>query len=71
VRSLLLTVPLLFFILSGDIYANNGLKISDHQQRWSRPFEGAILIPSAMLVVADSTVLVRVSSLDYFMMGFL
>jgi hypothetical protein len=29
------------------------LKISDHQQRWSRPLPGAILIPPALLVVAD------------------
>jgi hypothetical protein len=29
------------------------LKISGHQQRWSRPLPGAILIPPALLVVAD------------------
>jgi hypothetical protein len=29
------------------------LKISDHQQRWPRPLSGAILIPPALLVVAD------------------
>ena len=29
------------------------LKISGHQQRWPRPLPGAILIPSALLVVAD------------------
>jgi hypothetical protein len=28
-------------------------KISDHQQRWPRPLSGAILIPPALLVVAD------------------
>jgi proline racemase len=27
--------------------------ISDHQQRWPRPLPGAILIPPALLVVAD------------------
>ena len=27
--------------------------IFDHQQRWSRPLPGAILIPPALLVVAD------------------
>ena len=32
------------------------LKISGHQQRWSRPLPGAILIPSALLMVADFTV---------------
>ena len=29
------------------------LKISGHQQRWPRPLPGAILIPPALLVVAD------------------
>jgi hypothetical protein len=29
------------------------LKISDHQQRWPRPLPGAILIPPALLEVAD------------------
>jgi len=29
------------------------LNISGHQQRWSRPLPGAILIPPALLVVAD------------------
>jgi hypothetical protein len=29
------------------------LIISDHQQRWPRPLPGAILIPPALLVVAD------------------
>ena len=29
------------------------LKISGHQQRWSRPLPGAILILPALLVVAD------------------
>jgi hypothetical protein len=29
------------------------LKISDHQQRWPCPLSGAILIPPALLVVAD------------------
>jgi len=29
------------------------LKISSHQQSWSRPLPGAILIPPALLVVAD------------------
>jgi len=29
------------------------LKISGHQQRWSRPLPGAILIPPALLVAAD------------------
>ena len=28
-------------------------KISGHQQRWPRPLPGAILIPPALLVVAD------------------
>jgi hypothetical protein len=28
-------------------------EISDHQQRWPRPLPGAILIPPALLVVAD------------------
>jgi hypothetical protein len=32
------------------------LKISGHQQRWSRPLPGAILIPPALLVVADSDI---------------
>jgi hypothetical protein len=31
------------------------LKISGHQQSWSRPLPGAILIPPALLVVADLT----------------
>jgi hypothetical protein len=31
----------------------NFLKISGHQQRWPRPLPGAILIPPALLVVAD------------------
>ena len=31
-------------------------KISGHQQRWPRPLPGAILIPPAPLVVADSEV---------------
>jgi hypothetical protein len=30
------------------------LKISGYQQRWPRPLPGAILIPPAPLVVADS-----------------
>ena len=30
------------------------LKINGHQQRWSRPLPGAILIPPATLVVVDS-----------------
>jgi len=29
------------------------LKISGHQQRWPGPLPGAILIPPALLVVAD------------------
>jgi len=29
------------------------LKISGHQQRWPRLFPGVILIPPALLVVAD------------------
>jgi hypothetical protein len=29
------------------------IKISGHQQSWSRPLPGAILIPPALLVVAD------------------
>jgi hypothetical protein len=29
------------------------VKISGHQQRWSQPLPGAILIPPALLVVAD------------------
>ena len=29
------------------------LKISGHQQRWPRPLPGAVLIPPALLVVAD------------------
>jgi len=29
------------------------LIISGHQQRWPRPLPGAILIPPALLVVAD------------------
>jgi hypothetical protein len=29
------------------------LKISGHQQRWPWPLPGAILIPPALLVVAD------------------
>jgi len=29
------------------------LKISGHQQRWPRPLPGTILIPPALLVVAD------------------
>jgi hypothetical protein len=29
------------------------LKISDHQQSWPRPLPGVILIPPALLVVAD------------------
>jgi hypothetical protein len=33
------------------------LKISGQQQRWPRPLPGAILIPPALLVVADSGVL--------------
>jgi hypothetical protein len=33
------------------------LKISGHQQRWLRPLPGAILIPPALLVVADCRVL--------------
>jgi len=32
------------------------LKISGHQQRWPRPLPGAILIPPALLVVADFTI---------------
>jgi hypothetical protein len=31
-------------------------KISGYQQRWPRPLPGAILIPSALLVVADLAV---------------
>ena len=37
------------------------LKISGHQQRWSRPLPGAILIPPALLVVADLAAIVAVS----------
>jgi hypothetical protein len=33
------------------------LKISGHQQRWLRPLPWAILIPPALLVVADFSVL--------------
>jgi len=29
------------------------LKISGHQQSWSQPLPGAILIPPTLLVVAD------------------
>jgi hypothetical protein len=29
------------------------LKISGHQQRWPRPLPGALLMPPALLVVAD------------------
>jgi len=32
------------------------LKISGHQQSWPRPLPGAILIPPALLVVADLTI---------------
>jgi hypothetical protein len=32
---------------------DSALKISGHQQRWPRPLPGAILIPPALLVVAD------------------
>jgi len=32
----------------------HGVKISGHQQRWPRPLPGAILIPPALLGVADS-----------------
>jgi len=35
------------------------LKISGHQQRWPQPLPGAILIPPALLVVADFGKLVR------------
>jgi hypothetical protein len=31
------------------------LKISGHQQMWLRPLLGAIIIPPALLVVADLT----------------
>jgi hypothetical protein len=34
------------------------LKISGHQQRWPRPLPGAILIPPALLVVADCFALI-------------
>jgi hypothetical protein len=37
----------------GKIKVNG--KISGHQQKWPRPLPGAILIPSALLVAADST----------------
>ena len=33
------------------------LKISGHQQRWPRPLPGAILIPPALLMVADLEVI--------------
>ena len=34
-------------------FVGHGLKISGRQQRWPRPLPGAILIPPALLVVAD------------------
>jgi hypothetical protein len=36
------------------------LTISGHQQRWLRPLPGAILIPPALLVAADS--LIRINN---------
>jgi hypothetical protein len=39
------------------------LKISGHQQRWPRPLPGAILIPPALLVVADFSVWIKVFSI--------
>jgi hypothetical protein len=41
------------------------LKISGHQQRWPRPFPGAILIPPALLVVADSPTIIFTANIVY------
>jgi hypothetical protein len=38
------------------LLAKIDIKISGHQQRWTRHLPGAILIPQALLVVADSPV---------------
>ena len=37
----------------GRVYRFFNYKISGSQQRWPRPLPGAILIPPALLVVAD------------------
>ena len=39
--------------ISDKTEIKKNLKISGHQQSWSRPLPGAILIPPALLVVAD------------------
>jgi len=41
---------------SDKIEIKKFLKISGHQQRWPRPLPGVILIPPALLVVADFVV---------------
>jgi hypothetical protein len=42
-------------VLEAICFSNHrfAVKISGHQQRWPRPFPGAILIPPALLVVTE------------------